>query len=137
MSEFENLDSILELEFSGDPWNDDACLLAIDILNRFTPEDWATLTSTWSGKKESWKALLADAISGAPADKSLGILLTMIDSEGDLVAEAAVLTLNGLIDLIDPHALTVRQKRRIVETAEKSAFNKAIMGAFSQKIQSG
>jgi hypothetical protein len=134
MTEFEKLDSILVLDLYGDPWNDDAYILATDILNAFTPADWAILNSTWLSKKESWKALLADALSGAPPDKSIGILLTMIDSESDTVAEPAARSLNGFKELIAPESLTSKQKERIVYIAEKSPFYKSSMLDFIKKI---
>lgn len=134
MNEFEKLDSILALDLSGDPWNDDGYLLASDALNAFTPADWATLNSVWSAKSESWKALLADALSGAPPDKSIGILLTMIASESDTVAEPAAFALNGIKERVKLELLTPEQKERILKIARKSPFNSRVMGDFVKKL---
>lgn len=134
MTEFENLDSILILDLYGDPWNDDAYFLATEILNSFTPSDWGTLNSTWPAKKESWKALLADALSGASPEKSLGILLNMIASESDAVADPAIRSLAAFRDHVGPDTLTSAQKERISRFAEKSTFNKNIVRDLMKKI---
>lgn len=134
MTEFEKLDSILVLDLSGDPWNDDAYILATDILNAFTPADWGILNSTWTAKKESWKALLADALSGAPPEKGIGILLTMLASESDLVAEPAIRSLAGFKEHLDPDSLTAEQKERIARFADKSTFNMNIVRDLINKI---
>lgn len=136
-SEFEKLDFILVLDLSGDPWNDDAYILVTDILNAFTPMDWEQLNSCWRTKKESWKALLADALSGAPSDKGMGILLTMIASENDTVAESAALALKGLKEHVALESLTPGIKERILKIADKSPFNRTVMGDFVRKIHLG
>jgi hypothetical protein len=134
MTEFEKLDSILVLDLSGDPWNDDYSILATDILNAFTPADWALLNSCWQAKKESWKALLADTLSGAPPDKGIGILLTMIASESDAVAEPAALALKGLKEHFAPESLTPEIKERILKIAAKTSFNRSVMYDFVKRI---
>jgi hypothetical protein len=96
MSLFSEYEKLLSMEFSMDYWSDEIIDEAISIMNKFDDKDWELILDNWSNKDTVWKERCAATLSATQPEKSLSILLSMLNSESGEVLEAVVDSLYSL-----------------------------------------
>ena len=83
---FERYQEYLETDFSDDYWSDECIGIAIEILGKFLPEDWISLSNSWRCQSRNWKIRCAETLDGGLTDPGFAILLSMArDSDEELV----------------------------------------------------
>jgi hypothetical protein len=107
---FEALDGVLAQESSIDYWADHGIDQAQSLISQMLPQDWASLSSQWRGRPQLWQMRLADALSAAPPDRAVPILLEMIQSTDDELAQTALESLDtfaprAVVEVINPEII--------------------------------
>lgn len=80
---YKELDDYLSLEWSVDHWYDEGCLIAGDILSRFSDNDWNELVDELFNQSVEWQIRLAYCLDQANSKYVIKclLLLTTIDDD--------------------------------------------------------
>ncbi len=90
---FTDFDALLQLEYGGDFWSEDALLHAMALVGDFQPADWDAVRDVWAQRSSDWIGRLIDALSSCIRDESREVLQGVLYSDDEAVAIAAALGL--------------------------------------------
>lgn len=99
MTNFEKYNERLGIECSVDYWSDEAIDEAIIYLKEFSVNDWMMLSEQLWNRDVIWQARCAETMSSITTEKSVPILMELLNSSNEEVVEAAVDSLNSLAQL--------------------------------------
>lgn len=86
---YEEFESYLNFDFSSDYWSDVGLDIACEMLNKFSKNDWTSLSNNWTKQIAIWKERCAETLDSGQTDDGLALLLAMIyDSNVDVVIAA-------------------------------------------------
>ena len=97
MTKFSEYDKVLNYPEDDQWWYDFEEDIAISFLEQFNKNDWATLSTIWFKKPQMWQIHCAQTLSEGEIEKSLPILLSMLQSENQELVEVTVDSLNALL----------------------------------------
>lgn len=84
---YSDLDDLLSQDTTIDAWYDDGFLIARDILNDFSENDWNMLNNSLMSKDLEWQKKLAYAISNKINIDELNVLLKLLQIHNEELIE--------------------------------------------------
>lgn len=88
-------DFITGCQNTVDYWYDDGCIIASDILAKFTEKDWEDLSSHVLTKPLQWQQKLAYCMDSSCNEHELNILLSLLNTEDEELFVICVDTLRS------------------------------------------
>jgi hypothetical protein len=117
MTYFDELDNYLRQRFSTDTWEDNASLYAIELMQKLTPDDWDALESYWRGRAPQWQYYCASVMTWGDPNRSIPILIEMIQSADDELTTIAADSLRDVHNNIKRVQVTPSVRARLQEVA--------------------
>jgi len=112
MEIFRELDEYIDHDYPVDYWEDDASSYAKLLISRFTPNDWALLENSWRERSTQWRHYCAQILSWGVPERTVPLLLQMIESPDDeLVIIAADSLRNMELSLVNSQITTSAVER--------------------------
>ncbi|MDT0124845.1 hypothetical protein Q9R46_19430 [Paenibacillus sp. RRE4] len=75
---YKELDNLLSAETTVDSWYDDGCVIAIEILGDFNPDDWDFLSRAAWSKPLNWQKKLAYCLDSTQQIHGFELLISLL-----------------------------------------------------------
>lgn len=131
---FSRYEEYLNYDFSPDYWSDEGITIASAQLNKFSEEDWITLSRSWADKSTEWKVRCAETLDAPFLAEAIKVLLAMLHDADSNVVIAAADSLRSM-----PHSaiqLSPSSIDQLIELRERSGpVSKAVLNDFINRFQ--
>lgn len=84
---YDELDNLLSQETTIDSWYDDGFIIAQDILNDFSTDDWQELEDSVLNKSLDWQKKLVYCLDNQMIEEEIEIIIKLFDTEDDELLE--------------------------------------------------
>ncbi|MBM6618978.1 hypothetical protein [Bacillus suaedaesalsae] len=135
---YKDLDNLISAETTIDSWYDDGCIIASEILSKFSSSDWEELVSKVLTKPLEWQKKLAYCMDSSCNIYELQILLSLLSIEDEELFEICIDTLRSFTTpeskkmILENHSIL----NRVNELIPKSGVAvKKILEDFLVKVQ--
>lgn len=95
---YKELDNLLSADTTVDSWYDDGCVIASEMLSKFSPSDWDELSNQVFNKPIDWQRKLAYCLDNECNVLELNILLSMLGTNDEKLFEICIDTLRSFTD---------------------------------------